>query len=156
MMSDRIDHAAVSEDYNLTPEALAELRLLLGDAPQLPYRVSPRTHGNPSDGPTYVALEAQWEGSWEEVATGCYDRWSDMGLGLAAAAINALPALLDTTDELAHMTEARDNARAEVERLTGQIEAAKRIGLTHLGRPWADALNDVLRALGVTRKGGKS
>ena len=50
----------------------------------------------------------------------------------------------------------RDNARAEVERLTGQIEAAKRIGLTHLGRAWADVLNDVLRALGVTQAGGES
>lgn len=155
MMSDLIDHAAVSEDYNSTPETLEELRLLLDEAPQLPYRASPRTHGIPSDGPTYVALEAQLEGRWEEVATGYYERWSDMGLALAAAAINALPALLDTTDELAHMTEARDNARTEVERLTGQIEAAKRIGLTHLGRPWADVLNDVLRALDAT-PGGES
>lgn len=55
---------------------------------------------------------------------------------------------LDTAaDRLAHMREARDNARAEVERLTGQIEAAKRIGLGHIGRPWADVLTDVLRAL---------
>ena len=125
MMSDRIDHAAVSEYYNSTPETLAELRLLLDEAPQLPYRASPRTHGIPSDGPTYVALEAQLEGRWEEVATGCYDRWSGMGLALAAAAINALPALLDTTDELAHMTEARDNARAEVERLTAKVNAVQ-------------------------------
>lgn len=60
--------------------------------------------------------------------------------------------------ELAHMTEARDNARAEVERLTAQIEAAKRIGLgTHLGRPWASVLNDVLRALDATPEtGGES
>ena len=155
MMSDRIDHAAVSEYYNSTPETLAELRLLLDEAPQLPYRASPRTHGIPSDGPTYVALEAQLEGRWEEVATADYDRWSDMGLALAAAAINAMPALLAAADELAHMTEARDNARTEVERLTGQIEAAKRIGLTHLGRPWADVLNDVLRALDAT-PGGES
>ena len=50
--------------------------------------------------------------------------------------------------ELDHMREARDNARAEVERLTGRIEAAKQIGLqTHLGRPWADVLTDVLRTL---------
>ena len=50
--------------------------------------------------------------------------------------------------KLAHMTEARDNARTEVERLTGQIEAAKRIGLgTHLGRTWPSVLNDMLRAL---------
>ena len=53
-----------------------------------------------------------------------------------AAAVNALPgllgkadALLDEADalraELAHMTEARDNARAEVERLTAMVEAVR-------------------------------
>ena len=35
--------------------------------------------------------------------------------------LNAVLAKLDTTDELAHMTEARDNARAEVERLAGLL-----------------------------------
>ena len=134
---------------DLTPEKLAELRLLLDEAPPLPYRDSPRTHGLPSDGPTYVALEAQHEGRWEEVATGEYERWAGTGIALAAAAVNALPALLDAAQRLAHMTEARDNARAQVERLTGRIEAAKRIGLgTHLGRTWPGVLNDVLRALG--------
>ena len=53
--------------------------------------------------------------------------------------------VLGMLDRLAHMAESRDNARAEVERLTGQIEAAKRIGLAHLGRPWANVLNDGLR-----------
>ena len=47
---------------------------------------------------------------------------------------------------LAHMTEARDNWRAEAKRLAERIEAAKQIG-THLGRPWADVVNDMLRAL---------
>ena len=45
------------------------------------------------------------------------------------AAVNALPALLDDADalraELAHMTEARDNARAEVKRLTAMVEAVR-------------------------------
>ena len=133
---------------DLTPETLAELRRLLSEAPPLPYRDSLGSYGAPSEGPTYVALEAQREGRWEEVATGNYDQWGGMGLALAAAAVNALPALLGAATELAHMREARDNARAEVERLTGQIEAAKRIGLgPHLGRPWASVLNDVLRAL---------
>ena len=82
------------------------------------------------------------------MATGNYDQWGGMGLALAAAAVNALPALLGAATELAHMREARDYARAEVERLTAQIEAAKRIGLgTHLGRTWPGVLNDVLRAL---------
>ena len=83
---------------DLTPEMLAELRRLLDEAPPLPYRGSPATHGDPSNGPTYVALEAQWEGRWEEVATGNYEQWCGMGIALAAAAINALPALLDALD----------------------------------------------------------
>ena len=111
----------------MTPETLAELRLLLDEAPQLPYRDSPRTHGNPSDGPTYVALEAELEGRWEEVATGNYDQWSGVGLALAAAAINALPSLLSATDELTHMMEARDTARAEVERLTATVEQVRKL-----------------------------
>ena len=106
---------------NLTPQTLAELRLLLDKAPPLPYRAFPRTYGNPSDGPTYIALEAELRGRWEEVATGNYDQWSGTGLALAAAAVNVLPSLLAATDELAHMTEARDNARAEVERLTATV-----------------------------------
>ena len=47
---------------DLTPETLAELRRLLSEAPPLPYRDSLGSHGLPSDGPTYVALEAQLEG----------------------------------------------------------------------------------------------
>lgn len=58
---------------------------------------------------------------------------------LIAAAVNALPTLLDELDELraevgvrrdarkglAHMTEARNNARAEVKRLTAQVERVR-------------------------------
>ena len=40
---------------------------------------------------------------------------------LIVAAVNALPALLDDADRLAHMTESRDNARAEVDRLTAAV-----------------------------------
>ena len=117
----------MSEDYNLTAETLAELRLLLDEAPQLPYLYSPGTHGNPSDGPTYVALEAELEGRWEEVATGNYDQWSGGGLALAAAAVNALPSLLAATDELARMREARDNARAEVDRLSAAVRRVREL-----------------------------
>ena len=95
---------------DLTPEKLAELRRLLAEAPPLPYRDSPATHGDPSNGPTYVALEAQWEGRWEEVATGNYEKWCGMGIALAAAAVNALPALLDAAAE-------RDELAAKVERV---------------------------------------
>lgn len=90
-----------------------ELRRLLGEAPPLPYRDSPRTHGDPSNGPTYVALEAQLEGRWEEVATGDYDRWSGMGIALAAAAVNALLSLLDQLDAV-------DAERDRVVRLTDE------------------------------------
>ena len=131
---------------DLTPEKLAELRRLLDEAPPLPYRDSPATHGDPSNGPTYVALEAQWEGRWEEVATGNYERWCGMGIALAAAAVNALPALLDAAEnqdiligsanhykterdalaaKLTHMTEARDHDWAEVERLAAQVDAVR-------------------------------
>ena len=51
---------------------------------------------------------------------------------LAAAAVNAIPALLDDADalraELAHMTEARNNARAEVKRLTAKLDAIEADG----------------------------
>lgn len=131
----------------LTTETLAELRLLLDEAPQLPYRASLRAHGDPSGGPTYVALEAQLEGRWEEVATGDYDRWSDMGLALAAAAINALPSLLSATDELAHMTEARDNARTEVERLTALLAEVRATAEHYDGRSYANGSSAILRIL---------
>ena len=97
---------------DLTPETLAELRRLLDEAPAPPYRDSPATHGDPSNGPTYVALEAQWEGRWEEVATGNYEKWCGMGIALAAAAVNALPALLDAAAE-------RDALAAKLDAETG-------------------------------------
>ena len=62
---------------------------------------------------------------------------------LAAAAVNALPALLDDADalldeadRLAHMTEARNNARAEVKRLTAIVEAVRAL---HQPKHYADA-----------------
>ena len=61
--------------------------------------------------------------------------WHAYWLDAAKLALGAaLPALLGAATELADMREARDNARAEVERLTATVDAAKRIGLgTHLG-----------------------
>ena len=97
---------------DLTPEKLAELQRLLAEAPPLPYRDSPATHGDPSNGPTYVALEAQWEGRWEEVATGNYEKWCGMGIALAAAAVNALPALLDAAAERDALAAKLDAVRA--------------------------------------------
>lgn len=65
------------------------------------------------------------------------DEWSRWGVGrslvdvIQCAAYEAAALLDAATDadalreRLAHMTEARDNARAEVERLTGQVEAVR-------------------------------
>ena len=94
-------------------------------------------HGGPG-GESYIALA-------DEGGMPLSDSGFDAVLFFAEIAALEVPRLLD---RLAHMTEARDNARAEVERLTGQIEAAKRIGLgTHLGCSWSAVLDDVLRAL---------
>ena len=108
-------------------KVLIELPRLLAEAPPPPYRYGPRTHGLPSDGPTYVALEAKYEGRWEEVATGDYERWNGMGIELAAAAVNALPTLLDAATELAHMTEARDSARQRVAELEAAVERVREL-----------------------------
>ena len=117
-----------------TPETLAELRRLLDEAPPLPYRDSPATHGDPSNGPTYVALEAQWEGRWEEVATGNYEKWCGMGIALAAAAVNALPALLD--------------AAAERDALAAKVERVRALPAKHPAGGWyVTSMRDVLAAL---------
>ena len=125
------------------PEApgVAELRRRL-DA--LPGFSSKHLHGGPG-GESYIALA-------DEDGMPLSDSGFDAVLLFAEIAALEVPRLLD---HLVHMTEARDNARAEVGRLTGLIEAAKRIGLgTHLGRTWPGVLNDVLRALdGETDRG---
>ena len=79
---------------------------------------------------------------------------------IAAANPAAVLALLDDADalraELAHMTEARDAARAEVERLEGQIDAIRTAA--HASEPtnghaWAEghreAVEQILGALGA-------
>lgn len=120
-----------------------ELRRLLGEAPPLPYRDSPRTHGDPSEGPTYVALEAQLEGRWEEVATGDYDRWSGMGIALAAAAVNALPDLLDQLDAaeaaLARVWELHGGWSSQAD-FNAEIGGDFWRGMTIKGRECADEL----------------
>ena len=65
----------------------------------------------------------------EDVATTGDVYAEENGAYIAAANPAAVLALLDDADalraELAHMTEARDNARAEVERLTALVEAVR-------------------------------
>ena len=139
---------------DLTPEKLAELRRLLNECQ--PWQVVVKDLR-----PTHNAiwLDSNYDDpeGWRRIRTlaeiDTEDETIEVVWGLndallIAGSLNLLPALLDAAQRLAHMTDARDNARAEVERLTGQIEAAKRIGLgTHLGRTWPGVLNDVLRAL---------
>ena len=50
--------------------------------------------------------------------------------------------------ELAHMTEARDNARAEVERLTAKVERVRALPAKHPAGGWyMTSMRDVLAAL---------
>ena len=73
-------------------------------------------------------------------------------LFIAAANPAAVLALLDDADalraELAHMTEARDNARAEVERLTAKVERVRALPAKHPAGGWyMTSMRDVLAAL---------
>ena len=64
---------------------------------------------------------------------------------LLVSAVNALPGLLD---RLAHMREARDNARAEVERLTAKVERVRALPAKHKAGGWyMTSMRDVLAAL---------
>ena len=121
-----------------TPD-LAELRRLLAAASPLPWQ------WEPASGKSWpLGDESLVTTSGDPVLYGWgYDAsgidGTDADRALIAAAVNALPTLLDELDELraevgvrrdarkalAHMREARDNARAEVERLTAMVEAVR-------------------------------
>ena len=58
-------------------------------------------------------------------------------------------AVLGLLDRLAHMTEARDNARAEVERLAGVLAEVRATAEHYDGRAYADGSAAVLRILGL-------
>ena len=66
------------------------------------------------------------EGTLDSLSTGRrvaeVTMWPEVDAEFIAAANPAT--VLGLLDRLAHMTEARDNARAEVERLAGQVEVA--------------------------------
>ena len=66
--------------------------------------------------------EMEPRGYCEEVNNGFRETFGAPEAELIVAAVNALPTLLD---RLAHMTEARNNARAEVERLTALVERVR-------------------------------
>ena len=66
--------------------------------------------------------EMEPRGYCEEVNNGFRETFGAPEAELIVAAVNALPTLLD---RLAHMTEARNNARAEVKRLAAVVEAVR-------------------------------
>ena len=68
----------------------------------------------------------------------------------AAFIVAASPAVvLGLLDRLAHMTEARDNARAEVERLTALLAEVRETAEHYYGQGYANGSAAVLRILGV-------
>ena len=73
-------------------------------------------------GPWAARYGVSWEARVCTTTGSLADVDSTANAELIAAAVNALPTLLD---RLAHMTEARNNARAEVERLTAVVEAVR-------------------------------
>ena len=108
----------------MTPD-LAELRRLLDvnrerDFHALPWHAWDRGIGYELHVGATCRDEMEPRGYCEGVNNGFRETFGAPEAELIVAAVNALPTLLD---RLAHMTEARDNARAEVERLTGRVEA---------------------------------
>lgn len=83
----------------MTADEIARLRALKRDAPPLPYRYREGAEGDPSNGPTFTALEAEHPDLiWSEIARGDYDAWSGYGLMYAAEACTALPKALDALE----------------------------------------------------------
>lgn len=76
---------------------------------------------------------------------------------IQAAANEAANKLTDADallDRLAHMTEARDNARAEVERLTALLAEVRETAEHYYGQAYADGSAAVLRILGLNALDG--
>ena len=112
-----------------TPD-VAELRRLL-DVNRgryfhvLPWHAWDRGHGYELHVGAACRDEMEPRGYCEEVNNGFRETFGAPEAELIVAAVNALPTLLD---RLAHMTEARNNARAEVERLTAKLDAIEADG----------------------------
>ena len=119
-----------------TPD-LAELRRLLDvnrerDFHALPWHAWDRGIGYELHVGATCRDEMEPRGYCEEVNNGFRETFGAPEAELIVAAVNALPgllgkadALLDAADRLARMTEARNNARAEVARLTALVEAVR-------------------------------
>ena len=76
-------------------------------------------------GPWAARYGVSWEARVCATTGSLADVNSTANAELIVAAVNALPTLLD---HLAHMTEARNNARAEVKRLTAKLDAIEADG----------------------------
>ena len=115
----------------VTPELQAELRRLL-DATETPWALWDG-YGPDGNGDMRVARIGHLSGSGIRADPDSADIYGRReAFELLASAVNALPALLDAAAErdalaaaVRELTEARDNARAEVERLTALVEAVR-------------------------------
>ena len=107
----RAELAHIRESRAEAPD-YAELRRRLDALPGFTLK---HLHGGPG-GESYIALG-------DEGGMPLSDSGFDAVLLFAEIAALDVPRLLD---HLAHMTEARDNARAEVERLSAQVEAVRK------------------------------
>jgi hypothetical protein len=78
---------------------IARRRALLDAAPPAPWRYREGAEGDPTNGPTYTAIEAEHpEAGWSPIATGDYDAWSGCGLIAVEDASTALPKALDALE----------------------------------------------------------
>ena len=139
---------------DLTPEKLAELRRLAEAATPGPWEAFGAVDGRRGE---------RWLGVTTDMRATESARAGDVfaaqnctrqdALFIAAANPAAVLALLDDADalraELAHMREARDNARAEVKRLTAQVERVRALAdeWTYNGEFGAYGTDCVVQAL---------
>ena len=114
----------------VTPEKLAELRRLAEAATPGPWEAFGAVDGR--RGERWLGVTTDMRATESARAGDVFsaqDCTRQDALFIAAANPAAVLALLDDADalraELAHMREARDNARAEVKRLTAQVERVR-------------------------------
>ncbi len=124
-MSDSIDHAETVTECHEAPD-VAELRRLAENATPGPWDYY-RPHPNYQAYEVDRVMSGGYLGEAVAVAEGVH---AEMNAAfITAANPAAVLGLLDEADalraELAHMREARDNARTEVERLTARAERVR-------------------------------
>ncbi len=108
---------------------IAERRRFEQAAPPLPYRYREGAEGDPSNGPTFTALEAEHPDlGWSEIARGDYDSWSGIGLQHAAEACSALPRALDAIEAVLAIAHDLANQPTDWDEDTeAEIRAGRRI-----------------------------